>query len=57
MRMTQRKLRVQKVMFADSPQYGHNGYLLILLENGLINSFEVFRLCTCSLAIDAQAHH
>ncbi len=42
---------------------GHNGYVLnyqyylIKIKNGLIDSFEVFRLLTGSLALCAQAHH
>ncbi len=35
---------------------GHNGYVLSF-RNGLIDSFEVFHLCTGSLALCAQAHH
>ncbi len=37
---------------------GHNGYVLSYpFRNGLIDSFEVFHLCTGSLTLCAQAHH
>ncbi len=37
---------------------GHNDYVLSYkFRNGLIDSFEVFCLCTGSLSLCAQAHH
>ncbi len=35
---------------------GYNG-MYLTFRNGLIDSFEVFHLCTGSLTICAQAHH
>ncbi len=37
---------------------GHKGYILCYtFRNGMIDYFEVFRLCTGSLAFCTQAHH
>ncbi len=37
---------------------GHNGYVLgYILRNGLIDSFEVFCLCTGLLVLCTQAYH